>query len=735
MIRWVEFKKRILVYAWIISLLWLPSCSGFLQAVQIGAQETPGSGEHTPSRALKISIGQEGIYQLSAEDLAMAGFSQDFGNGSKLNLYSQWGELPMWSQGQGENLVLRFYGIPYKSVYTQANVYWLTMGDDQTLHDMLTAQRKKEIPDHKNPTWKVPTPNNSFFERVVAEQNLRYVPQARGHEHWFWKTLSAPQSEDFGIETSHPASGGQAILQLDVWGSTEAAASPDHHVSIFINDKKVADESWDGQGSHQIEVEFASDGLNEGENVVTVDAPGDTGVAVDLVQIDKISLYYPRMGIAQNDRMLIPVFPGNIDLSGFTSAPQVYDITDIQNARLVQDELDLAKPMQGENGHSYLIVGSQGYLSPLSISPWGDQPKLRTSDRGADYLAIGPSHLLESIKPLLDLREEQDISTAAIPSEAIYDQFGYGMPEPEGIRDFIRYAANHWQPLPHYILLVGDATYDPKRFVSSQEANQLPTYLVETVYGGETASDIPFVQLEQEGDTGDPWPDLAIGRIPARTQDQVSTLVQKILQYENSLSAGGTGNKVLAVADGQEAYFKTDAQAFLDLFSQKSQTELYAPPRGVQDASSTIQGYFNQGNHIIAYFGHGSVNMWGKDQLFNTQDVASLSNEKSLPVVLNFTCLTGLFTHPTVESLSEALLWQPNGGAVAALAPTSLTLPTDQSFLTRPLVEGMLTNPEARLGDILFSARRQVPQDSPGTRDVMETFLLLGDPALRLTAP
>jgi hypothetical protein len=135
---------------------------------------------------------------------------------------------------------------------------------------------------------------------------------------------------------------------------------------------------------------------------------------------------------------------------------------------------------------------------------------------------------------------------------------------------------------------------------------------------------------------------------------------------------------------------------------------------------------------MIAYFGHGSVNMWGKDRLFTTADVASLSNHAHLPVVLNMTCLNGLFTHPQVESMAEALLWQPQAGAVAVLAPTSLTLPTDQSFLSTPLVQALQDQAGVTLGEALLQARRQVPLHDPGTRDVMETFLLFGDPALNV---
>ncbi len=143
----------------------------------------------------------------------------------------------------------------------------------------------------------------------------------------------------------------------------------------------------------------------------------------------------------------------------------------------------------------------------------------------------------------------------------------------------------------------------------------------------------------------------------------------------------------------------------------------------------------NEGSALVGYFGHGSVTQWGKDNLFTVKDVASLQNGDRLPLVINMTCLTGLFTHPKVQSLAETLLWKADGGAVAVLAPTSLTLSGDQSFLSNALVQSLLKDRTARLGDVFLQAQREVPAQGAGTHDVLRTFLLFGDPALKLVQP
>ena len=90
------------------------------------------------------------------------------------------------------------------------------------------------------------------------------------------------------------------------------------------------------------------------------------------------------------------------------------------------------------------------------------------------------------------------------------------------------------------------------------------------------------------------------------------------------------------------------------------------------------------------------------------------------------------YTHPKVDSLAETFLWQPDGGPIAVLAPSSLTLPYDQSYLSRSLAQLIMDNPTATLRELHLKARRQTPLDNTGGLDVMRTFMLFGDPPLRL---
>jgi hypothetical protein len=606
---------------------------------------------------------------------------------------------PVWVDAAA----LHFYAAITPTRYMTGGVYFLKRGPSPAIPSFDFAQEALAGGARVE----------TYQATVRAEQNKVYAPQAQG-DTWFWERLTAPVTRTFTMTLSAPAAeAATTVLRMETWASTSGA----HHARVSVNgrDADAGDATWDGSVRRTLEFTVPNGVLIDGENVVRVSLPGDTGVLADTVYVDWIEAVFSRRFVAQDDRLMFDSPGGQHALIGFSGPIDVYDVT--QPDQITRVSIDPATPFAGEAGHRYWAVGAHGYQSGRVMAA-ALAPDLRTVK--ADYIAIGPIDLIEPVQPLLDYHAAHGLTVLAVTDAAIYDQFGDGRVDPQAIRAFLQAAR------PKYVLLLGDASYDPLNYTAPPEANRLPTLLVTTIFGGETGSDVGLAQL-----TDDLKPDLALGRVPARTADQVRGWVAKTLVYLQSAPGGSWRQRVLAVADGQDENFKTQAQAFLDKFAPTYQTQLLNPPPNQADANLPIIAALNDGYALVSYFGHGSVTQWGKDDLFTVKDSSALTARGgALPVVLNFTCLTGLFTHPKVQSLAETLLWHADAGAVAVLAPTSLTLGSDQSFLSNALVSEFLANPTERLGDLVLKAWQAMPTGEAGARDVLQTFLLFGDPAL-----
>ena len=665
------------------------------------------------------------------QDLVDSGLDPTAVENRPIRLYWRGVSLPVWIDRDSKEL--RFYAQASQSIYSLENVYWLVQGEDPTESESAFWKIPEKLPSEPETTLAqaivnpVDLPAGTYTAAIHLEENTQYYPQVEQGDHWLWASLPAPQTQDFEVTLPDVAQAPGA-LRLAVWARTEGPGEMDHHLQLSINSQTVADESWDGKGNHEIVAPVSAGVWKTGPNTIQVAAPGDTGNAVDVVVIDWMDVVFGQKFQAQDDRLFFVGSGGSQAPRGFNLPVQGYDVTDPLKPVNLDPAMLSGDNFTGQTGHLYWLVGAQGGLAPEKLETADTSLNLRSEAAGAEYVAIGPADLLAPLQPLLDFRSQSGLKVMPVPLQTVFDQFNGGVPEPEAIRSYLQYASQAWQLKPRFLLLVGDATYDPLGYQATPEANRLPVFLVDTVFGGQTASDVIFTQLDD-----DKSPDLAVGRIPAQTPQQVSAFVEKTLAYELQPADSAWKGQVLAVSDGQEESFRSDAQRFLDLFPDDVQTELLAPAAGETGVNQQIIERLNQGDGLLAYFGHGSINMWGKDRLFSTDDVPKLHNADRYAVMINMTCLNGLFTHPKVESLAEAMLWQPEAGAVAVLAPTSLTLPTDQSFLSQPLIQALLKQPSVTLGEALLQARQQIVTDNPSSLDVMETFLLFGDPALHVS--
>ena len=141
---------------------------------------------------------------------------------------------------------------------------------------------------------------------------------------------------------------------------------------------------------------------------------------------------------------------------------------------------------------------------------------------------------------------------------------------------------------------------------------------------------------------------------------------------------------------------------------------------------------------MVHYSGHGSVQIWAHENLFDNTDVAALANGDRLPFFVSMSCLGGYFGYPEAwafPSLAEALLRSESKGAVAALMPTGMTEPDCQHILDRALLEAFFTEDIRTLGPAVSLAKQTLLANGVQYEEISETFLLFGDPAMRLKIP
>ena len=262
---------------------------------------------------------------------------------------------------------------------------------------------------------------------------------------------------------------------------------------------------------------------------------------MDLSLIDTLILTYWHTYTADNDVLRLTAVGGTpLEVDGFSSSQvRVVDITDPQAVQEISGSvqsqgagysIQLEVPGSGQRtlwAFSGSQVGKPAALEANQPSSW------HQAGNAADLVVIAHADFLESLNPLKALREGQGLLVALIDVEDLYDEFSFGVKTPQAMKDFLSRTQSFWAKAPGFVLLVGDATYDPRNYLGLGNYDFVPTKLIDTAYL-ETASDDWFVDFNN-----DSLPEIAVGRFPPRTAQEASNVVSKIVGYEQGAGVAG----------------------------------------------------------------------------------------------------------------------------------------------------------------------------------------------------
>jgi len=668
-----------------------------------------------PVEAVRLVLVEEGVYRVTGDALRQAGLTAGELAVDNLHLSTEGRPVPFLLDGDG----LIFYGQASQSRYTAEQVYVLRTGTPG-----LAMTQESAAP--------AGTELQSVRRTLHFEENREYLGEARGAvagEPWFWQSLPLQGELSLALEAPQPADG-SGELHIALYGASHhPQEEPDHTLSLAVNGGPEHAISWDGQTAFSTTISLEAGTLSAGDNTLLLTNVPES--FLDLMNLDSVRLDYAALPEADHDRLAFRGGTGQVRLRGFSGTPVLLNVADpAAPAVLVGWEPAADGATLGlDEATVVAATGPQGFLEPASITPLQDEG-WGSPEHRADLLIITTDELAPALTPLVAAREEQGLTVAIVPVREIFDEFGAGMATPESINRFLAHALDVWTlPAPRYLLLVGDATIDYRGYLGQREENPvrppqnlIPPYLVPVSYGGETVSDSRLADVD-----GDGKPDLAVGRWPVDDAAAARDLVERTLAYE----AGSAPGRALFVSDASGPEFATMAGRLVSgsALPDDAVEQLDGPP------NEELITVWNAGAWLVTYTGHGSLQLWGKDNILSSEAVSELSpGPAAAPIVLQLTCLTGLFAHPEVTSLSERLLAQ-EGGPVLTVAATSLTLSSQQEPFAREFLSALLDPEVERIGDALQRAKESLDVDGAALQEISDTFGLIGDPSARIVRP
>ncbi|MEO0161689.1 MAG: C25 family cysteine peptidase [candidate division WOR-3 bacterium] len=717
----------------------------------------------------KIEVGQEGLYKIDYETIKKAGIDPRQFDPRTMKIYTAPFELlprnvlqafpdslmevPVFVEGEEDcsfdrNDYLLFYGYPashfvpdtflnwYENGYARNNVYWFTFGGSY-------GKRMEKV----NAQWNGSDPDTTVNEILHLEEDIHNP--TRSGINWYWMDFSLGSAES-------------TVVRMPI--KHRFACGPTR-LTMFIFDSMTP-------GSQYFWYLFALNGLTFFSDTIllphrmqlpAIALTGEGNVYGDSSTFEfkvkrvfpdtiNLTLYlnsfefeYQRLTDMSEPFHAFFKSPGNytIKCSRVHSKPFVLDITDLRQPRIFENYNLSGKTITFSvacDSFQLLYLTLLSSAKRVSLLP-ANPGRLRMPDEGCEYLIITHKNFYNSIMPLVNYRR-QEYTTKVVTVDEIFDNFSYGKYDPLAIKHFLYHAYNHWNTVPKYVLIVGDATYDYKNNLGKENPpNYVPMYEWGTLLSGNPGiPDNGIYEGEYVNFFGTEA--MILGRITVRTNQEVRDYIDKVFAYENGDIDGVWNKRIILAADDEYAnhWEGTEHSDACEVLNNVVPASLYDrakiytlsylpfPPHGPNTTKPMATEDFikelNKGALIGCFFGHGNTFQLAHEKLFLETNIPQIKNGRRFFFFYFASCTVGRFDDSDHECLAEEFVRMRQGaiGAIGAHAGSW----TNVNLSLGTTLFRLFTHPDTNLtmGECYYIAKHNAGG--------VHIHLMLGDPATRI---
>ena len=756
----------------------------------------------------KFESDAEGLFRISYETLQQSGIDL---TGANFKLIAEGKEMPIYTTTDGAfgtGDYIEFYGKPndgsfdkslyeiaddqaqpYKSMFSDFKTYYL-VSDDSEPHLRL------EDSVNSGPSG-LPTEDYFMHKSLEVFDNTFHFGEPYLHqeyngfifpsvfdvgEGWVSSTVKDfTDDEPIGINTGidfkvnspyvYPSAIHPVNVNCRIVGRFQnTGVDENHHLEISVNENVYVDHFFHGFDVENLSFNISTSDIETESHPVTQEVEtrfnfkGFDEIASETrYSIAYIELEYPRAFVFDDDAIFTLGLELDTDkyfeIDGFGGNGEIvmYDLTTNQRFVLTgNDDFYSFYLLADGNPYHNIVLASTLEDDIIDVPNLTSKTFIDYSQPAnqGDYIIItndvlreGPVDQITRYEDYRESLEGGEHNVVVVDVAELYDQFAQGIDKhPLAIKNFIDFAMDNWITAPQHLNLIGKAVrYDKTRYID-EIADQclVPSY-------GYSASDLMFgvrdiLTIESQ---------LAIGRIPAKDDQQVRAYLDKLIEHETAQANDAPWLKnVLNIAKGWGAEQTNIFAAPLN--SQVSTIEAadyevvdtLRDERGAipndttnwHDSSPEFAQWMNNGVAFINYIGHDSPQerYWQ----FDAQSPDTYNNEGKYPFILSYSFPSSDRMHLYYNDeacMAEDYVLADNRGAIAffgAIRETEGVSNIQQEYLTA-LIENMYSvNPNLSIGQRIQVAINQVLNpDDVGMGIVIQNYSFAGDPALRFHNP
>ncbi len=604
-------------------------------------------------------------------------------------------------------------------------------------------------------------PVTTFTDRLYHEKDLT-SPGESGHL-FVGEDFRQTRSQSFSFSLPGRAAG------TPVWMRASFVANSSSRSSVRFRANGVDLEhecslSASGSYSYATRSTVTNTFIPESDRLTLEAAFSSTGVTT-LANLDAISLNYTRFIALTDGKLCFSVTSPSVTLAGADEKTVVWDVTDpldIKAIRTVKGSgsASWTNTYSGERRYAAWNPGAEA-PAPKYVGAISNQD-LHASDQTPDMVIITVRDWAGEAERLARFhRESQDrLDVKVVIQDEIFNEFGSGASDVTALRRYLKMVYDRGneagRPL-RYVLLFGRATHD-NRLVSAAMKNLkepfIPTWQSDdglSVISSYTSDD-PVAMLADNSvaGTGSSELSVALGRAPIHNLTDAKAFVDKVIAYTRNTYPTDWKNQVVMIADnGDLGVFMTDSERQYGNFMSSTSgsdmfyTKVYVDAFELQGGESPgarqrLHRKLDEGTMWLNYIGHGSINFLMEENVLSGPDIVSLYNRR-WPLMLALTCSFGRHDGKEISG-AERMLLNASGGSIASIAPTRESIISHNGSIAAAFgTVAFERDDNGRLptiGEICQRAKNHmITNYGRDANNQKLYYVLLGDPALRLTVP
>lgn len=352
-------------------------------------------------------------------------------------------------------------------------------------------------------------------------------------------------------------------------------------------------------------------------------------------------------------------------------------------------------------------------------------------------------------------RDNDNLTVHVLDQQKIFNEFSSGTPDPMAIRLMNKmFYDRDTNGKFKYLLMLGSGSYDNRQLLAKNPCDII-TY-ESPISNDENNSFVSddFFGFLDDNSGYNPAGDvlrLGVGRIPSASIEEAETDIDKLLNYVNNPDYGPWRNNALFIGDyanSDEGYLHIgQAEGIGNLINDDLKVGLVKnkvyvtqfptdATTGFQlEGRKSMNTLLENGQFFMTYVGHANPTSLTKNVRMWTTNEAKLASYPHLPIITTACCDVARYDG-NQRGLMEIMFHHPTGGAIAMLAATRSAYATGNDALNKAFVTNLFCYNAKGYMPTLGEAYMLCKQ-SFGTVTAYNKmmFSLLGDPAMKVYYP